>query len=133
MIARANKIDGSRPRPSPRRTEHLPRIPVVGILCVHIYYIRHILGFIRLIYEASTRIRGRLIYMYEAYMRLIRDRCGDWIQKSSGPGPLAFENKNPYRLGGRGSQQYGAPLPPERHLQRTACQRQTGRKNLLLR
>ena len=58
-------------------------------------------------------------------MRLIRDRCGDGITKSSGPGPLAFENTNPYRLGGRGSPQHGAPLPPERHLQRTACQRQT--------
>ena len=60
-------------------------------------------------------------------MRLIRDRCGDGITKSSCPGPLALENTNPYmyRLGGRGSPQHGAPLPPERRLQRTACQRQT--------
>ena len=58
-------------------------------------------------------------------MRLIRDRCGDGITKSSCPGPLAFENTNPDRLGGRGSPQHGAPVPPERHLKRTACQRQT--------
>ena len=45
---------------------------------------------------------------------------GDGFHKSSGLGPLAFENTNPYRLGARGSPQHGEPLPPERHLQRTA-------------
>ena len=48
---------------------------------------------------------------------------GDGFHKSSGLGPLAFENTNPYRLGARGSPQHGEPLLPERQLQRTACQK----------
>ena len=46
------------------------------------------------------------------------DRQFHWrlgFSQSRGPGPLAFENTNPYRLGVRGAPGDGAPLTTKRH------------------